>query len=273
MPRATAQVDAGAAMIDAETSATSYSGIGRALRIINAVVEASSTGIGVSALARDLSLPKAVTHRILKSLTAEGFLAFDEQTKLYSLGVGALKIGLAAVRLLDIPAAAKPFLQRLVDETGETATLSIRDGWTRMYLDQVLSPKEVRMSVSVGHSYPLHAGSSSKAILAALPDSEIDEYLRSGKLERLTPATIVDRTKLREEIAAVRRLGYATSRGERQSDAGSVACAVFRADGQVFGALSVCGPAFRFDAATQRRIGTIVRDIGNELSSTVGYHG
>jgi DNA-binding IclR family transcriptional regulator len=271
MPRATARVDAEPAT-DPDTNASSYSGIGRALRIINAVVEASSTGIGVSALARDLSLPKAVTHRILKALTTDGFLAFDEQTKMYSLGVGALKIGLAAVRLLDVPAAAKPVLHRLVEMTGETATLSIRDGWTRMYLDQVLSPKEVRMSVSVGHSYPLHAGSSSKAILAALPDLEIEEYLHTGKRDRLTAATIVDPVALRNEIATIRRLGYATSRGERQADAGSVASAVYQADGRVFGSLSVCGPAFRFDAATQRRIGAIVRDVGDELSKTVGYH-
>jgi len=271
MPRATAQ-DVAEPAVDADANASSYSAIGRALRVINAVVEASSTGIGVSALARDLELPKAVTHRILKALTTDGFLAFDEQTKTYSLGVGALKIGLAAVRLMDIPAAAKPFLYRLVEETGETATLSIRDGWTRMYLDQVLSPKEVRMSVSIGHSYPLHAGSSSKAILAALPDAEIDEYLRLCKREQLTAATIVDAAKLRAEVAAIRRRGYAASRGERQADAGSVACAVHHADGRVFGSLSVCGPAFRFDVAAQRRIGGLVRDVGDELSKTVGYH-
>lgn len=257
--------------VDGDDNASSYSGIGRALRVINAVVEASSAGIGVSALARDLELPKAVTHRILKALTTEGFLAFDEQTKTYSLGVGALKIGLAAVRLMDIPAAAKPFLYRLVEQTGETATLSIRDGWSRIYLDQVLSPKEVRMSVSVGHSYPLHAGSSSKAILAALSDAEVDEYLRQGRREHLTAATIVDAAKLRAEVAAIRRRGYASSRGERQADAGSVACAVHHADGRVFGSLSVCGPAFRFDAAAQRRIGGLVLAAGEELSRTVGY--
>jgi len=203
----------------------------------------------------------------------DGTIAFisDEQIDVV-VPAGALKIGLAAVRLLDVPAAAKPVLHRLVEITGETATLSIRDGWTRMYLDQVLSPKEVRMSVSVGHSYPLHAGSSSKAILAALPDPEIEEYLHTGKRDRLTAATIVDPVALRNEIATIRRLGYATSRGERQADAGSVASAVYQADGRVFGSLSVCGPAFRFDAATQRRIGAIVRDVGDELSKTVGYH-
>jgi DNA-binding IclR family transcriptional regulator len=136
----------------------------------------------------------------------------------------------------------------------------------------VLSPKEVRMSVSIGHSYPLHAGSSSKAILAALPDAEVGEYLRLGRRERVTPATIVDAAKLRAEIAAIRRRGYATSRGERQADAGSVACAVHHADGRVFGSLSVCGPAFRFDSTAQRRIGGILRDARDELSKTVGYH-
>jgi IclR family transcriptional regulator, acetate operon repressor len=242
MPRRSLALDEARSVAEMDSGYASYSGIERALRIINAVADTPPQGVGVSALARHLSLSKAVTHRILKSLTYEGFLAFNEETKRYSLGVGALKVGLAAVRLLDIPATAKPYLQQLVDETHETATLSIRNGWSRMYLDQVLSPKEVRMSVSTGQSYSLHAGASSKAILAALPDVEIEEYLRSHKLERLTPATIISDTQL-------------------------------RADGQVFGSLSVCGPIFRIDASVQRRVGIKVREASRDLSRSIGYQG
>ncbi|MGM9295215.1 IclR family transcriptional regulator domain-containing protein, partial [Campylobacter jejuni] len=67
-----------------------------------------------------------------------------------------------------------------------TATLSARQGWTRVYVDQVLSPREIRMAVPLGTHHALHAGSSSKAILAALPDQQVEEYLASSSLERVT---------------------------------------------------------------------------------------
>lgn len=250
---------------------TGISGLERAVRVINAIAESRPPGVGVSALAREVDLPKAVTHRILKSLTVQGFLGFDERTKLYSLGPGALVVGLAALRQLDVPAIAKPHLQRLVDETGETATLSIRQGWTRLYIDQNLSPQEVRMSVRLGQPYSLHAGSSSKAILAALPESEATEYLDHHSLGRLTDATITDRAELEAEIRVVRERGYAISRGERQPDAGSVACAIRRLDGDVFGAISVCGPVMRFDSAAQRRIGVLVKEVAEQVSVSIGY--
>lgn len=254
-----------------QAAAPGNSSLERAIRVINAVAETPLPGIGVSALAREVVLPKAVVHRILKTLTGQGFLGFDEDTKLYSLGPGALAIGLAALRQLDVPALAKPFLLRLVEGTDETATLSIRQGWTRLYIDQELSPQEVRMSVRIGEPYSLHAGSSSKAILAALSDAEIREYLAHHDLGRITPSTITERSELEAEIRVIRERGYAISRGERQADAGSVACAVRQPDGQVFGAVSVCGPVMRFDSAAQRRIGLLVKQVAEELSEAIGY--
>lgn len=249
----------------------STSGLERAIRVVNAVAESPSPGLGVSALAREVDLPKAVVHRILKSLVGQEFLKFDESTKLYSLGPGALVVGLSALRQLDVPGIAKPHLQHLVDETGETATLSMRQGWTRLYIDQTLSPQEVRMSVTIGRHYNLHAGSSSKAILAAMSEEEVHKYLTAHSLERSTDATIVDRAELEAEVRVIRERGYAISRGERQPDAGSVACAIHRLDGNVFGSVSVCGPVMRFDSAAQRRIGLLVKEVAAHISASIGY--
>jgi DNA-binding IclR family transcriptional regulator len=247
------------------------SGLQRALQIVYAVAESPPAGIGVSALARELVLPKAVVHRIVKVLATDGFLAFDEQTKRYRLGPRALTVGLAALFQLDVPVVARPYLDRLVGQTGETATLSVRQGWSRVYVDQVLSPQEVRMSVTLGRPYPLHAGSSSKAILSALPDQEIDEYLRHHDLEPITGATLTTPEALREQIARIRELGYAVSAGERQAGAGSVAAPVLRADGSVFGSISLCGPASRFDESMQRRYGWMVAATAAEISVAIGH--
>nr|BFE56556.1 IclR family transcriptional regulator [Dactylosporangium thailandense] len=247
------------------------SGLERVLKVIYAVSAAGSGGIGVSALAREIDQPKAVAHRLLKGLAADGFLAFDDATKCYRLGTGALAIGMAALRQTNVQQTARPILERLVRETQETATLSLKQGDSRIYVDQALSPQEIRMSVTMGVAYPLHAGASSKAILAAMPDSSIDDYLASHSLNLLTSATIAGRHELLQEIVQIRERGYAISAGERDAGAASVAAAVLGMAGGVLGSISVCGPVGRFEATDIQRLGALVRAGAQEVSRAVGH--
>lgn len=247
------------------------SGLDRALQVIYTVTQASPGGIGVSAVARTLGLPKAVAHRILKVLSGDGFLSFDETSKSYYLGPGALNVGLAALSGLDVTATARARLQQLVSTTSETATLSMRQGWSRVYIEQMPSPQEIRMTVTLGVPYPLHAGASSKAILAALADEEIEEYLLHRSLDVVTERTVVDPDALRKEVAMIRSVGYSVSLGERQTGAASVAAAVRQADGQVFGSISLCGPSGRFDASLQERYGALIATAADEIATAIGY--
>lgn len=249
----------------------SRSGLARALAVIGVIAERSPQTLGVSTIARELALPKAVTHRMLKELVVSGFLSFDERTKQYRLGPGALAVGLAALRALDVPAIAQPYLVGLVEATGETATLSVRQGAWRVYVDQVLSPHEIRMSVSLGTRHPLHAGSSSKAILAALTDAEIEDYLAHHALDPVTDTTITSAAALRAEISRIRQRGYAVSMGERQAGAGSAAAAIRTATGQIFGSISVCGPQDRFKPPVREAHGELVARTAAEVSAQLGF--
>jgi DNA-binding IclR family transcriptional regulator len=251
--------------------ATPRSGLLRALAVVELLAARAPETLGVSTVARELELPKAVAHRILKELVAGGFLGFDDRTKLYGLGPGALKVGLAALRSLDVTRVTRPYLEQLVARTKETATLSARQGWTRVYVDQVLSPQEIRMAVALGTSHALHAGSSSKAILAAMPDDKIDEYLAGHRLEAVTASTITDVPALKAELARVRELGYAVSLGERQNGAGSVAAAVRSASGDVWGSISVCGPLDRFSPEARKAHGELLVDTAAAISLEIGY--
>lgn len=249
----------------------SRSGLLRAISVIALIAERAPLMLGVSTIARELDLPKAVAHRILKELTSVGFLAFEDDTKRYRLGPGAMNVGLAALRSLDVPRIARPHLKELVQLTGETATLSVRSGWFRVYVDQVLSPQEIRMSVSLGTLNPLHAGSSSKAILAHLVPEEAQRYIAEHTLDALTPATITDAARLRMELAAIRARGYATSLGERQAGAGSVAAPVYDAFGEVFGSISVCGPRERLEARGFEEIAGVLLHAAGQISQELGY--
>ncbi|SEF60248.1 DNA-binding transcriptional regulator, IclR family [Thermomonospora echinospora] len=256
--------------VDEQETGPSRSGIARALAVIDAVAR-SPQPLGVSRIARETGLSKAVAHRILRELVSGRFLGFDEKTKVYRLGAGALNIGLAAMRELDVPAVAHRHLVALAERTGQTATLSLRQGWSRVYVDQVLSPHEIRMSVALGSGHPLHAGSSSKAILAALPDAEVADYIAHHRLDGVTDATITSAEALRQEIARIRRLGYAASAGERQSGAASVAAAIHGAIGQVVGSISVCGPQDMLTRSRREALGAQVQVAAAAISTDLGF--
>lgn len=221
-------------------------GIERALDALSLFAESDSPSLGVTEIAQALGLSKAVVHRILASFRAKGFVELDESTRRYSLGPKILFLGLTYLDRVDILSVARPAMVHLRDVTQETATLSLRSGDHRVYVDQVTPNRDVKMQVSLGLPYPLHAGASSKAFLAFLPQPEIDSYLEQSALTALTGKTVVDARKLRRELSRIREQGYAQSFGERMEGAGAVAAPVLGLDGTPAGVISVCGPIERF---------------------------
>jgi DNA-binding IclR family transcriptional regulator len=198
----------------------------------------------VTEIAQQLGLSKASVHRILSSLRKKGIVEIEPVTRRYLLGPVIVSLGLTYLSKLDVRRVAHPELVALSRETFETATLSIRTGEHRVYVDQVTPEREVLMSVQIGLPHPLHAGASSKAFLAFLPPAEIEFYLENT-LEQVTPSTVTDRDQLRRQIAEIRRRGYALSFGERQAGAGSVAAPVLDYQNLPIAVISVCGPAER----------------------------
>jgi DNA-binding IclR family transcriptional regulator len=231
-----------------------------------------SGAIGVSEVARRLGLSKAVVYRILRSLASRQLLSFEEESRAYRLGPAAAALGARALRDFELRRVAMPVLRRLQHETGETATVSCLVGTARVYLDQVPSLNEIRMTVEVGRPFPLHAGASSKAILAFCHPA-LRRQVLSGPLEALTPLTRTKGAELEAEIEQIRREGVAISLGERQQGAGSVAAPVLGVDGYATGSISVCGPVDRFDAETVKRIRPLVREAAREISLRMRWDG
>lgn len=228
--------------------------------------------LGVSEVARDIGVSKAVVHRIFQSLLSRRFLQVDPQTRAYRLGASAAALGARALRDLDMRRAAQPILESLRDQTGETTTLTELVGNARVYLDQFESRQTIRMTVELGRPHALHAGGSGKSILAFLSPQRQEEVVEQG-LAKLTPATITDPAQLWTELRDISRCGYAVSLGERQHDAGSVASPVFGPDGAVIGSVSVCGPVSRFDERTVAAHAQLVRSAARDISRRMGWVG
>ncbi|MHC1562580.1 IclR family transcriptional regulator [Actinomycetospora sp. C-140] len=247
-------------------------GTSRVADVLLLFVDGPST-LGVSRIARELGLSKAVVHRILTSLAGRGMVAVDPQSREYRLGPAAAAIGARALRESDLRVAALPLLRELRDETHETVTLSTTVPGGRVYLDQVVGTHEIKMTVELGRRFPLHAGSSGKCMLAFLDHGAREELLAAG-LAALTAATVTDPDVLRAELDRIAEQRYAASAGERQADAGSVAAPVFGVSGEVVGAISVCGPRYRvtdeFVAAIAPRVVAVADRISRRLGADPG---
>ncbi|TDC98269.1 IclR family transcriptional regulator [Actinomadura sp. 7K507] len=243
----------------------------RAADVLMHFAEQRAATLGVTEVANALGLSKAAVHRILTSLRGHGLIELDEATRRYSLGIGAMKLGMAYLERLDVRTVARPELVALSETTSETATLSVRSGWTRSYIDQVTPRRELIMSVTLGVPYPLHAGASSKAFLAFLSDEEIDHYLAQPALERLTPATIAGGSRLRREIAEIRDRGYARSNAERQAGAASVAAPILDQHARPIAVISVSGPIERFTEEADACASALLKTV-HHLSERFGHH-
>ena len=270
MPGRGGEVGKGLRGGEADSGSATIATVERAADVLLHFVATPRPNLGITEIADELGLSKAAVHRILASLRSRGLIDLDEQTRRYSLGVAAMRLGMAYLDRIDVRRIAHPFLVELSERTNETATLSIRIGFHRIYVEQITPDREVIMSVTLGTPYPLHAGASSRAFMAYLSEEELNNYLASVPLESLTPGTITDPETLRADLAEVRAQGYAHSIAERMSGAASVAAPVLGHDKLPVAVISVCGPAERFMAEFDHCRDTLL-DVSRRLSEKCGW--
>ena len=243
----------------------------RAADVLTLFARTRTRDLGVTDIANQLKLSKAVVHRILMSLRGKNFIDFNAETRRYRLGPAAVALGLNYLNQIDVRALAHPELQILSAATQETATLSIRTGtFARVYIDQVKPDREIVMSLAMGVPYALHSGASSKAFLAHIPDHEMEAFLKQA-LRKVTPSTVTDPKALREEIARIRRDGYAASVGERESGAAAIAAPVFDHNGRVAAVISLSGPTDRFRPVMSQHA-SLLRKAAAMVSLRLGYN-
>ncbi len=223
----------------------------------------SDDPLGVSRIARSLSLSKAVVHRILQSLASRSLVQPTSGGSAYVLGPAAAGLAARAWSQLDLRSVASPILRQLRDATRETTTLSVLVGNQRIYLDQFEGPQEIKMVVEIGPRFPLHSGASSRSILAHLPQPFVDEAVR--QLLQVRPDLDVD--AYLADLEDARHRGWTASVNERQTGAASIAAPFFDAAGNVLGSVSASGPAFRYAGETDEEQARLVVEAAREITS------
>ncbi len=221
-------------------------------------------------IARALDLPVPTVHRILAALRRLGYVSQHEETKRFRLGLGALALGERARAVADLRPVAIGPLRRLSEATGETALLTVltpeRD--RGVCLERVETSQPLRLSVQPGRQLPLHAGASQKALLAFMPEEDIDRVV-SQPLERFCRSTIITAGALRRELAAIRGRGWASSYEETNVGVWGVAVPVLSSS-DVVCAVGIAGPSARLSVQRVRHDVGLVHEAAGSVGRALG---
>lgn len=223
----------------------------------------------LSELAQELGAPKSNVHFLLTTLTAEGYVEQEPDTRRYFLTLKLWELGTRVLGRLDLRRVASPYLASLAEKTSETVNLAILDHGEVVYVDKIDSPMPVRAYTPVGRRAPAYCTSTGKALLAYQPEEVIAKV--ATNIERYTDITVRNVAELRKELARVRQQGYSMNRGEWRDSVRGVAAPIRDGSGKVAAAVGVFGPADRLPARKLNKLASTVMKTGAAISAALGY--
>ena len=212
--------------------------VSRALEILEALA-AAGRAIGITDIAEAVDLPLPTVHRILRTLISAGYV-FQTPRRLYALGARLISLSRYAGGALGV--TLRPYLSKVVEATGESASIAMLDQDFARYISHVPSEYTMRIFTEVGNQVSLHATGVGKAILASMPPEDVRAILARSTLRQFTPNTITDPDELLTDLARIREDGYAVDREEHEI---GVRCVAMPIPGPLHLAVSVSGPPSR----------------------------
>ena len=236
----------------------------RASAVLGELAEAGE--LGTNEVARRIGVNPSSASRLLATLEDARLVHHEPASGRYRLGLRLLELGNATLSRLDLRSLARPELESLVEQTGETATLSVPGEPNAVTVDFVQSSASVQSVATLGRPSVAHATAAGKVVLAFG-----DVPLPAGPLERFTSRTITDLRKLTAAVERVRGQGWAEAAGERERDLNAIAAPVFAADGRLAAVLGLQGPAGRFDTGARRHAVSSLLAHATAISNALGW--
>jgi IclR family acetate operon transcriptional repressor len=214
-----------------------------ALRVMDILdlLQHSPEGKSLVEVSEAVGMPRSSTYRYISTLETRGYVQRDASTGLFRFGLAFLP---SHGRHLELLAArARPSMEDLRDQLGETINLGVLDGNRIAYLEILESTKAVRLAARRGDRDPVHSTALGKAIASRLSEDAIRAILSAEGMARRTSKTITDERRYLEELEKVREKGYAVDLGENEEDGRCVA--VPFPNSRVLAAISLSAPAAR----------------------------
>lgn len=241
--------------------------VGNALRLL--LMFRTRSPIRLVDVREELSVAHSTAHRLMAMLVHYGFVVQDPVTRLYESGPALIELGLASVQRMDIRTVARPILEEVAAEVGETVHLGVLEGGNVRFIDGIESELALRVAGRVGQLMPAYATSIGKAMLATLPMTAVRALYRGEALQPLTASTVTRRSVLEAELAKVRDQGYAYNQEESEDGVASVGVAVRDTGRNPSAALSIAFPVTRVTEPQVARFARVLIEASENLSKSL----
>jgi DNA-binding IclR family transcriptional regulator len=239
------------------------------LLIILETISQHSEGITLTDIVRKTNIPKTSVHRILNTLKNREFIEINALTETYTVGIKTIELGIKNLMTTDVVEVSIPFLHELSTKTDETAFLAVYNDTEIVYLYKHEGNNAIRTTSTLGSRRPAYCTGLGRAILAHLPEEEIERNLQ-GELQKYTEKTKIDPVEIKKTLASIREHGYSQDNEEIEEGLTCLASPIFNHLGNVVAAISVAGPTQRMLLQKDAIIADLLRT-AESISQRLGY--
>jgi len=239
--------------------------VAKALQVLDSFRQ--SEELNLAEITERVGLNKSRVFRLLQTLTEYGYIEKNETGTGYSLGVKLLERA-ACVRR-DLRQLALPYMRQLHELFNETINLGVLDKGQVLYIEMLESSRPIRMAEAVGGRSAIHSTALGKAILAHLPEAQLDDLLEPSGLHKYTEHTITNLEAMKDELDIVWKRGYAFDDRENDTEGFCIGAPFFNVLGIPVAAISVSGPYDRVQIASNDICKELLRVCG-EISQKLG---
>lgn len=225
----------------------------------------------ITDISRELGLNKSAVFRVVETLENEGYLHKDPRDKSYMLTAKLLGLSTVVLSQFNIVEQSKSAIDHLWAATQGTIVVRLFEGKRLVTVAVRESPHVLRVAHNVGTAYDFNYGAIGKAVLAYLPEEELEKLVKKAVGKRFTSKTVVSAPALLEELKKVRRNGYAFSDEEAIEGVRAVGAPIFDMTERPIAGISVGLPTVRFPKAKVPEFGRLVRQAADRISLNLGF--
>ena len=244
--------------------------VGKALEVLDQIASFERP-VKFSELLDASPFPKATLYRFVQTLTNQGMLSHDSERGTYALGVRLVRLAHAAWQQSSLAPIARPYVESLASDVGETVHLAQLDHAQVLYVDKRNPQNPIEMFSSAGKIGPAYCTGVGKAMMAYLEEPELSLILDQQSYHKFTEKTLVTQESLRAELREIREHGYGFDREEHEPGIICVAVPILLNSGRPLGALSVTSSKERQSLASLERLVPRIEQAAKAISGDAVY--
>jgi len=243
--------------------------VDRAIQIFELLAR-SQRGLSLSEISRTLALPKSSVYLLVTTLVRNAYLQKNIKTGRYCFGLKLVSLSRSALENLDLRQVARPFLQKVAQETRLTVHLAVLERGEAVIIDKIETPGMVKLATWIGRRLDVNCTGVGKALIAFIPEESFDRQITAKTLTKHNDRSIASIGALKKELVLVRKSGYAFDDEEDEIGLRCLGAPIFDNGREVVAALSVAGTVTQIPMERVSELGKKVKQAADAISASLG---